>query len=363
MKNSLWLKTICFILLPIFAFTFICSIIYALYIFEEPDYKNFAENYSYFETELFSNNYKNNLENIVFNTASYLNDYSMEINGINYLTHNYYDKNFNYLIINKKTNKICTNLNPTEKTDTIDKIKTELSYNPYYWNYVDKIDTNINNLSSEDISYMDYLYQTINSGDYEIYSSISENLKYNDNFVFGKISFTIINKMGKLPIFLIMPFSLILIILICAYLILSLGHRKNCEGIYLNYLDKLPLEVLFCILLFIGSIFGFIGYVGPTIIDSILAIIGIILFFTDLYICFAIFISTVIKRIKAGTLYKSTLLCKILKWTHKTLKKFGAWIDKTSKLIFANTNMTLKLRINLFWIYIWLYYLNTNIWL
>ena len=349
MKNSLWLKTICFILLPIFAFIFICSIIYAVYVFEEPDYKTFVENDNYFETKLFSGNYKNNLENVAISIKNldmyYWEDFIQEINGINYITYTHYDNNFNYLIINKKNNKIYTNLNPTGKTDTIDKIKTELSSNTYYWNYVDKIDTNINNLSSEDISYMGYLYQAIETGDYEIYSSINENLKYNDNFVLGKIEFTIINKIGKLPIVLIMPVSLILIILICAYLILSLGHKKNYEGIYLNYLDKLPLEVLFCILLFVGSIFGFIGYVGPSIIDSILTIIGVILFFIDLYICLAIFVSTVIKRIKAGTLYKSTLLCKILKWTNRLFKKFGAWIDTTIKLIFANTNITLKLAI------------------
>lgn len=349
MKNSLWLKTICFILLPILAFIFICSIIYAVYIFEEPDYKTFVENDNYFETKLFSGNYKNNLENVAISIKNldmyYWEDFIQEINGINYITHTHYDNNFNYLIINKKTNKIYTNLNPTGKTDTIDKIKTELSSNTYYWNYVDKIDTNINNLSSENISYMDYLYQTIETGDYEIYSSVSENLKYNDNFVLGKIEFTIINKIGKLPIVLIMPTSLILIILICAYLILSLGHRKSYEGIYLNYLDKLPLEILFFILLFVGSIFGFIGYVGPTIIDSILAIIGVILFFIDLYICLAIFVSTIIKRIKAGTFYKSTLLYKILKWTNKTLTKFSIWIKTNTKLIFENTSITLKLAI------------------
>lgn len=348
MKNSLWLKTICFMVAPILAFIFICGIIYAVYIFEEPDYKNLIDNDNYFESEIFSDYYEDELINVFAHFDS-LEEViiSNEINNINYIINypNNYSSNFIYLIIRKRDGRIFTNLIPNGKTDSVDKIKTYLSSNKYYWNYVDKIDTNINNLSSENISYTHYIYESIRSGDYEVYSSVGENLKYNDNFVFGKISFTIINKMGKLPIFLIMPTSLILIILICAYLILSLGHRKNYEGIYLNYLDKLPLEVLSCILLFVGSIFGFIGLVGPSIIDSILTIIGIILFFIDLYICLAIFVSTVIKRIKAGTLYKSTLLCKILKWTNKTFKKFGAWVDTTIRLIFANTNITLKLAI------------------
>lgn len=346
MKNSLWLKTICFIMLPIFAFIFICSIIYAVYVFEEPDYKNFVENYSYFETKLFSDNYKSNLENIVFNTNSYLDYFYMEINGINYSTQPYCDRNFNYLIINKKTNKICTNVNPTEKTDTVDKIKTELSNNKYYWNYINEIDTNINNLSAENISYTDYLYQIIEIGDYEVYSSVSDNLKYNDNFVFGKIEFTIINKIGKLPIVLIMPTSLVLIILICAYLTLSLGHRKNYEGIYLNYLDKLPFEILFLAVLVLGLLFSMFTIIGyPTTINDILTIIGIILFCIDLYICFAVLMSTIIKRIKAGTLFKNTLAYKFLIWMKKSFKKFGAWTNETTKLISSNINTTFKLAI------------------
>lgn len=363
MKTSLWVKTMCFILAPILVFTFVCSIVYMVYTFEDPDYKSIIESDNYFESKMFSDNYKNNLENIAINIdydSDYIERNGTEINDINYILYGY-DTNFNYLIISKTTNKVYTNLTPTSKTDTIDKIKTEISNNKYYWNYVDEINTNISHLSEENISYVDYIHQKLETRDCEIYSSVSENLKYNDNFTFGKIVFTIITEMENLPLALIMPLSLILIIIICAYLILSLGHKKDYEGIYLNYLDKLPLEVLLLILILAGSMFGFVSIVGTSLIDNILTAIGIVLFCIDFYICFAILVSTVIKRIKAGTLFKSTLTYKFLKWIKKEFKIFGSWINKTSKLMFANTNVTLKARNNILWIYFWLYFINTNI--
>lgn len=351
LKNSLWIKTMCFILAPILVFTFVCSIVYMVYTFEDPDYKSIVENDNYFESAMFSDNYKNNLEDIAINIDSdldYIEKNCTKINDINYILYGHYDTNFNYLIIDKNTNKVYTNLTPTAKTDTVDKIKSEISNNKYYWNNIKGIDTNIDNLSLDNISYTDYLYIAISSGDYEIYSSVSENLKYNDNFAFGKILFTIINKIGNLPLFLIVPLSLILIIIICAYLILSLGHKKDYEGIYLNYLDKLPLEVLLLILIIAGSLFGLVGIAGTSFIDNILVVIGILLFCIDFYICFAILVSTIIKRIKAGTLFKNTLTYKFLRWVKKTFKNFGAWINRTSRLMFSNTNITLKLAIMYF---------------
>lgn len=345
MKNSLWLKTICFILAPILVFLFVCSTIYIVYTSEEPDYQAIIKGDNYFESKMFSDEYKQSLESITLN-INYDESYGQKINGINYIFYDYNNDNFNYLIINKTNNEIYTNLTPTEKTDSIDKIKLALASNDYYWNYTDKVDTNISNLVSENISYTDYIYSAISSGNYEIYSSINKDLKYKDNFAFGSLMFNFISKFGNFPMFLIMPVSLILIILICAYLTLSLGHRKNYEGIYLNYLDKLPFEILFLAVLVLGLLFSMFTIIGyPTTINDVLTIIGIILFFIDLYICFAVLISTIIKRIKAGTLFKNTLAYKFLIWMKKSFKKFGSWINETTKLISSNINTTFKLAI------------------
>lgn len=345
MKNSLWLKTICFILAPILVFLFVCSTIYIVYTSEEPDYQAIIKGNNYFESKMFSDEYKQSLESITLN-INYDESYGQKINGINYIFYDYNNDNFNYLIINKTNNEIYTNLTPTEKTDSIDKIKLALASNDYYWNYTDKVDTNISNLVSENISYTDYIYSAISSGNYEIYSSINKDLKYKDNFAFGSLMFNFISKFGNFPMFLIMPVSLILIILICAYLTLSLGHRKNYEGIYLNYLDKLPFEILFLAVLVLGLLFSMFTIIGyPTTINDVLTIIGIILFCIDLYICFAVLMSTIIKRIKAGTLFKNTLAYKFLIWMKKSFKKFGSWINETTKLISSNINTTFKLAI------------------
>lgn len=345
MKNSLWLKTICFIVLPILVFLFMCSTIYIVYTSEEPDYQAIIKGDNYFESKMFSDEYKQSLESITLN-INYDESYGQKINGINYIFYDYNNDNFNYLIISKTNNKIYTNLTPTEKTDSIDKIKLALASNDYYWNYTDKVDTNISNLASENISYTDYIYSAISSGNYEIYSSVNKDLKYKDNFAFGSLMFNFISKFGNLPMFFIMPVSLILIILICAYLILSLGHRKNYEGIYLNYLDKLPFEILFLAVLALGLLFSMFTIIGyPSTINDVLTIIGIILFCIDLYICFAVLMSTIVKRIKAGTLFKNTLVYKFLIWMKKSFKKFGSWINETTKLISSNINTTFKLAI------------------
>ena len=342
MKNSFILKTICFIVAPILVFILICSLIFLAYTVENPDYKTMLKNDNYFESLIFSDFYKHNIASVIANT----NDryyYSDEINGINYISYTYSDENFNYLFIDKSTNEVYTNITPTVNSDTVDKIKKQIMNNKYYWNYAEKIDTNINNLSEESISYTDYIYESLSTEDFEIYSSVNEDLKYNDNFVFGKCLFAIINIMGNSPMLLISPLCLILLIIICSYLILSLGHKKDYEGIYLNYLDKLPLGVLIIILSIIGTIIGAICVSGPTLIDNIFSAIGFILLCLDIYICFAIFIASVIKRIKAETLLKNTLTYRILKWLKKIFIKFKNWLNKSFNILFSNTNSTLKL--------------------
>ncbi len=353
MKNSLWLKTLCFVLAPILIFIFTCNLIYIIYAVENPDYKSIVEGNNYFESEIFSDYYKSSLvtplsryshyEEPVYD-ADYIDNTIENINGINYVDEDYnYTKNFVYLLIDNTTNQIYTNLIPTQKTDTVDEIKSEISKNAYYWNYNGGISTNISNLSSENISYTDYIYTSLESGEYELYTSVNQDLLYKDNFVFGKMAFDLINTIGNTPVILISILSLALLILICSYLVVSLGHKRGYEGIYLNYLDKLPLGILLVLLFIVGGMFAFVGVLGPAAINTIFSIIAVIIFCIDLYICFAIFVSSVIKRVKAGTLFRNTITYMLLKWLKKVFIKIKNWCKKCLDLLFTNTNSTLKL--------------------
>ncbi len=353
MKNSLCLKTLCFVLAPILIFIFTCNLIYIIYAVENPDYKSIVEGNNYFESEIFSDYYKSSLvtplsryshyEEPVYD-ADYIDNTIENINGINYVDEDYnYTKNFVYLLIDNTTNQIYTNLIPTQKTDTVDEIKSEISKNAYYWNYNGGISTNISNLSSENISYTDYIYTSLESGEYELYTSVNQDLLYKDNFVFGKMAFDLINTIGNTPVILISILSLALLILICSYLVVSLGHKRGYEGIYLNYLDKLPLGILLVLLFIVGGMFAFVGVLGPAAINTIFSIIAVIIFCIDLYICFAIFVSSVIKRVKAGTLFRNTITYMLLKWLKKVFIKIKNWCKKCLDLLFTNTNSTLKL--------------------
>ena len=353
MKNSLWLKTLCFVLAPILIFIFTCNLIYIIYAVENPDYKSIVEGNNYFESEIFSDYYKSSLvtplsryshyEEAVYD-EDYIDNTIENINGINYVDEDYnYTKNFVYLLIDNTTNQMYTNLIPTQKTDTVDEIKSEISNNAYYWNYNGGISTNIDNLSSENISYTDYIYTALESGEYELYTSVNQDLLYKDNFVFGKMAFDLINTIGNTHVILISILSLALLIIICSYLVISLGHKRGYEGIYLNYLDKLPLGVLLVLLFIVGGMFAFVGVLGPASINTIFSIIAVIIFCIDLYICFAIFVSSVIKRVKAGTLFRNTITYMLLKWLKKVFIKIKNWCKKCLDLLFTNTNSTLKL--------------------
>lgn len=353
MKNSLWLKTLCFVLAPILIFIFTCNLIYIIYAVENPDYKSIVEGNNYFESEIFSDYYMSSLSTPLsryshyeeaIDDEDYIDNTIQNINGINYVDEDYnYTKNFEYLLIDNTTNQIYTNLIPTQKTDTIDEIKSEISKNAYYWNYNGGISTNISNLSSENISYTEYVYTVLESHEYELYTSVNQDLLYKDNFVFGKMAFDLINTIGNTPVILILILSLSLLILICSYLVISLGHKKDYEGIYLNYLDKLPLGVLFVLLFLAGGMFAFVGVLGPAAINTIFSIIAVIIFCIDLYVCFAVFVSSVIKRIKAGTIFTNTITYILLKWLKKLFIKFKNWYRKCLDLLFTNTNSTLKL--------------------
>lgn len=353
MKNSLWLKTLCFIIAPILIFVFTCNLIYIIYAIENPDYKSIVDDNNYFESEIFSDYYKSSLEIPLTRyrhyeeplyDEDYIDNTIENINDINYVDKNYnYNKNFVYLLIDNTTNQIYTNLIPTPKTDTVDEIKSEISKNAYYWNYNGNISTNISNLSSENISYTEYIYTALESGEYELYTSINQDLLYKDNFVFGKMAFDLINTIGNTPVILNLILSVALFILICSYLVISLGHKKDYEGIYLNYLDKLPLGVLLVLLFVVGGIFAFVGVLGPASLNNIFSILAVIIFCIDLYICFAIFASSVIKRIKAGTLFRNTITYLLLRWFKKMFICFKNWCKKCLDLLFTNTNSTLKL--------------------
>ena len=192
-RTSKILKIISYILLPIFVLIMGISIFHLAFLDE---YGN-TESTKFIDTEMFANNY------LYYIIDSVGNVYNQEQNGadrflqledalgnkINYLDRDYMYSYYNgineyidFIIINKNTKEIFTNMRINDYNNEIQNVKNSTRY----WVSIDgNIDTNIEYINKDNIKYnSQYLYSELeNSGysvsnkitDYEIYSRYNEN--------------------------------------------------------------------------------------------------------------------------------------------------------------------------------------------
>lgn len=348
-KNSVALKIICYITIPIMVGIIIINCIVGIILAKEP---NVLKADNIYATEEFASiyssdlNYLSNLiaeisedmERIVIESNNrYYDMYSEYTNENNEkMVYNIADWNieFNYVVINKKTKTAYTNLSITSNKDTIEEliqyIKEE---NAPYWNAVqEKIETNIDNLKKENLSYSDRIYKWVETNsDYEIYTTLNN---INGSFWEFSVLYNIIQPISETPYQVITLVLIILTIIACIYLLVSLGHKKGYDGIYLNWLDRVPLEFILT-LLFFGLFFGFslfdtISSYATMTYTIVSASAGLFM----VYVTLAIAGTTIIKRLKANTIIKSTLIYKLFIWIRNLIGEF-----------LLNTRLVIKLGI------------------
>lgn len=158
--------------------------------------------------------------------------------------------------------------------------------------------------------------------DFEIY------VRYEEEFLAGKYSMNVINMLKSIEpfenaIFISVPICGCLIALCIAYLIISIGYKKGKEGIDLNDIDKIPLEIILTVLAIIVSLVLLVG----VNIDSLafdyykLYVSGIVTVYLVMCILAEITATTIIKRIKSKTLIKNTLTWHLWQVCKKWFKK------------------------------------------
>lgn len=193
-----------------------------------------------------------------------------------------------------------------------------------------------NNNSFEGSSVVDITTTEFNIEDFEIY------MTYEEAFLANKYNTNVINMMKGLEpfenaIFISVPICGCLIALCIAYLIISIGYKKGKEGIDLNDIDKIPLEIILAVLLVIVSVVLLVG----VNIDSLafdyykLYVSGMVTAYFVLCILAELTANTIIKRIKSKTLIKNTLtwhLWQICKKIFNKMKKVGAEFAKSGGL-------------------------------
>lgn len=383
LKQSLILKTLCFIFIPILIVAIISSIGYTVWLAENEDIKT-AETIE--QTNLFADNYISSIYNTISKINKSVDRYFTEYYDSIYLADSYYrySEMIKYLIIDTQTNAIYTNIdlgyvveysssslnfeNNLPASYLSEEIKNEFSKNDgFYFNYnctTKTLDTNINN---EKIQYLDqsYLKNTLEKNStLEIYTVINNNPSFTNEFFIQKILFDISKNLGDIPIILV-PFMIILVLGMGIYLLYALGHKKDISGIYLNRFDKWPIEISGCLILIavtivivlINESYG-VGYNETA--SLILSIITISLF-AILYALLMCLCSTIIKKIKSHTLWNSSLIYKFLKWLKKIVEAILKDLNVNAKiiaiflgiilisLILANTNILFLL---IFWIFV-----------
>lgn len=408
MRDSKVLKGICYVLIPFLVLAITLPMLYET-AKEDLIRNKQEESINYFETDSFLSSYMNKLSykarKIIFENDSYKTIIDGEYK-ICYDENNYYEdefyriKDYYYLIMYK--NLVLTNVELTTNTSTLNGIKDFIStqdakksniingtveaesdliktkaiqyFDNFNYNYYsvdnvsqEKNEVEITELEEQADRYIDtdgveheYVrtsssevnspvagrtYYTTTINDFQIYTSYKEDVFIRNNDVFFE---NLINQLQpyEQQMLSAIPIASIILIIILIYLIISIGHTKNKEGIDLNDLDKIPIEIIL-----------FIVFLGISLI-IVLANEGV-LYVTEEYYNFAVnmvltgyFIGyvlcaitsvTIIKRIKAKTLIKNSITGKVFSWCIRVIKKILSKISDSYKEITVSIDRTAKL--------------------
>ena len=354
-KESILLKFLCYILIPIMIFVLAISMIDVSITSQYGEMEGPEE---YIETEEFGREYlltliykvqdiygdKKERSNIsvnkensnLFNHYDEIEDKSYEhpvyyevINYSNTMVSQY----INYIIIDKENGNMFTNIRSNNYPEEINKLKSEKTN----WSYQEgNIITNINAINQESTKYMtSSSYSTDNLGGYDVYSNIDPNmLSYSNSLYVQQTVYNIFKGHENLPAYLI-PLSAISIIAMIVYLIWATGHEKGKEGIQLNSIDRISYEVISIVIMFvIGMMMSFaIASVESQIPQKILMSVFLLCYLIG-YACLAVWVSTTIRRLKAKQFIRSFLIYKVCRWIKVTVQKiFRKVTDKENTKI------------------------------
>ncbi len=368
LQNSVSLKIICYILMPLLVLNIIINTFSITYYDE---YKEDIEGQTtYFETERFADEflrsiyYKANSMNrqkakeeknsvIIANEETSIEEkmktedkslLASEDNGINY--ENYSSKTYDYLIIDE-SGIAYTNIEKTLNTDSIEELKNYIKAKTYNWYYENnEVNTSIEKMKYENIAYSSY-FESIKDSNLIIFASIADensNQFYKYNLVYKLVSNTIEYASINISI------STILLIAMFIYIVISIGHKKDAEGVYTNSLDEIPLEIVGIIsiillgieILFLSlTISSIVDYISLSnkMVDTMIGLcftIGILIYAT-----LAITGVTVVRRIKAKVFWKNTLIYKFISWIKRSTSNILVDINTTGKLIVIFGGFTL----------------------
>ena len=350
LKNQV-LKTIAFLTLPIFAMIIIVDCIIIYYSVACPEIK---ENKDFYDTDMFIDSYMGEVERKGVSLKDeveegyFIDEYGYEIDPVEdtdrmpiyvqdgeykiYYQTNHTKKKFIYLLVNEEAKIAYTNIQQTSKTNTIEKLKQEIISNNKYWSISNnQIQTNIERLSEENIVRNEDLQKI--SEYYTAFDETVQNIDSSSDITLNRALYNQTKSLYKYS-YSTLIISIIIGSIELIYLIYSLGYVKNKEEIYLSWLDKIPLEILFfgyCLLFFVEAAL-LVMCLSVISVDVNLCVMLIMLvgYFSVLSALYGA--GTLLKRIKAHTFFKNSITYRILKWLIQKYKNVKNIISSNKNL-------------------------------
>ena len=384
MKESKVLKTISYIVLPIIILCLIVSSFYAI-TFSTYNYNSKKE---YFESPSFAHTVEDSIEGLAHNLIyareiNYRSIFQDGDNRIFVVTENapnmWEIKNNSFLIIYE--NKVFTNLNIPNFT--LDELRQTMAKNMQNQKYVSMVKGDIFSNSdyltkylksnenylkgnafdyytienneiipsdisveefgeyqieiyedSEELNLSDRVYKRATIDDFEIY------ITYDEDFVAESSKNIILDNLGlvkpyKTAIYIAIPLSIVLLMIIDVYLINSIGYEKNKEGIVISDFDKVPFEIILVVFGICLGICMAILYdsADPLYKIDLKTFLTLAISFYAINIVFVeIIFVTFIKRIKAKVFLKTCLFGKVIIFVFNIIKKL---IEIMKKIIIS----------------------------
>ena len=366
MKNTKFLKALSYVVLSISIVMLILSVMCIG--IRNSDYLNEEK---YFKSEKFAYNYlmtlQDSADRLIHNNSLYdsvkdgdMNIYYLDMQNSysNYTT----IKNMNFLIIYK--NKAITNIRKntinqikeyinssqdsnTKKVDILDgSIQTDSdSISQYGDKYLGNFlityyttDTIRTDTKLDDGRYIEYI--SAEAKDFEIYSSYTEELNLSTE---RQMATSFLNMVAPINnnVYVFLPISALITLLLIIYLTSAIGYDGNEDStININTFDRIPIEIIaFCAML-IGCMPFILLEFAENDYNAINSI-AITAYFV-IYICTVITMTTVIKRIKAKQLLKTSITGKVLVWCLQICKKIVKKMNEIWNTITYSPNTTAK---------------------
>ena len=366
MKNTKLLKALSYVVLSISIVMLILSVMCIG--IRNSDYLNEEK---YFKSEKFAYNYlmtlQDSADRLIHNNSLYdsvkdadMNIYYLDMQNSysNYAT----IKDMNFLIIYK--NKAITNI----RKNTINQIKEYInssqdsnikkvdilngsiqtdsdSISQYGDKYLDNFlityyttDTIRTDTKLDDGRYIEYI--SAEAKDFEIYSSYTEELNLSTERQMATSFLNMVTPINN-NVYVFLPISALLTLLLIIYLTSVIGHDGNEDNpININSFDRIPIEIIvFCAML-IGCMPFILLEFAENDYNAINSI-AITAYFV-IYICTVITMTTVIKRIKAKQLLKTSITGKVLVWCLQICKKIVKKMNEIWNTITYSPNTTAK---------------------